>query len=149
MLTKKNSLIIQNKEKLENKNIKNKNSMCLYDSVKYCRGYLKKKQNNINNEIQNWIIFLTCGINDTEIKEIVEKPIDETLFPDKNKNDNLIIIFYENINDNSKALLKKWIKFNKSDVLIKDQLNKLKDIMGTKGERQKICFELEKYKNKY
>ena len=146
---KKNSLILQNKEKLENKNIKNKNSMCLYDSVKYCRGYLKKKQNNINNEIQNWIIFLTCGINDNEIDEIIEKPIDEALFPDKDKKDNLIIIFYENISDNSKAKLKKWIKFNKSDVLIKDELNKLKDIMGTKGEKQKVYFELEKYKDKF
>ena len=148
-LMKKNSLILQNKEKLENKNIKNKNSMCLYDSVKYCRGYLKKKQNNINNEIQNWIIFLTCGINDNEIDEIIEKPIDEALFPDKDKKDNLIIIFYENISDNSKAKLKKWIKFNKSDVLIKDELNKLKDIMGTKGEKQKVYFELEKYKDKF
>ena len=146
---KKNSLILQYNEK--EKNLIYKNSDCLFDSVKYCNGYLKmKKNNNIKNDlIENWIFFLTCGFEDYEINEITEKPINNNLFVEENKNDNLIVVFYENISDKSKVKLKNWINYNKSDVLLKDQLEKLKDIMGTKGERQKIHFELEKYKDKF
>ena len=148
---KKNSLMFRYNEKEKEKNIIYKNSDCLFDSIKYCKGYLKMKQNNniSNNLIENWIIFLTCGFGDGELNEVIKKPINETLFTDKEKNDNLIIIFYENIKDDSLTNLKNWLKFNKSDVLLKDHLNKLKDIMGTKGERQKIHYELEKYKDKF
>ena len=146
---KKNSLLLQNNEK--EKEIIYKNSECLFDSVKYAKGYLKMKQSNeIKNDlIENWIIFLTCGFDEKEINEVIKNPINEVLFTGEEKNENLILIFYENIKDDSLSNLKNWIKFNKSDVLLKDQLDKLKDIMGTKGEKQKINFELEKYKNKF
>jgi len=146
---KKNSLILQNNEK--EKEIIYKNSDCLFESVKYCKGYLKMKQsNNIKNDvIENWIIFLTCGFDDNEINEVIQKPINKKLFTEEEKNENLIVIFYENIKDDSLEKLKNWMKFNKSDVLLKDHLSKLKAIMGTKGERQKIHFELEKYKDKF
>ena len=148
-ILKKNSLILQNNEK--EKEIIYKNSDCLFESVKYCKGYLKMKQsNNIKNDvIENWIIFLTCGFDDNEINEVIQKPINKKLFTEEEKNENLIVIFYENIKDDSLEKLKNWMKFNKSDVLLKDHLNKLKAIMGTKGERQKIHFELEKYKDKF
>ena len=110
-----------------------------------------RQLNYLNNNIilDNWLIFVTCGMSDDEIDEIIEKPIDETLFSnEEDTNCNLIIIFYENISEEKKRKLKKWIKFNKSVVLIKDELTKLKEIMGTKGEKQKIIFELEKYKDK-
>jgi hypothetical protein len=109
-----------------------------------------KQSNNIKNDvIENWIIFLTCGFDDNEINEVIQKPINKKLFTEEEKNENLIVIFYENIKDDSLEKLKNWMKFNKSDVLLKDHLSKLKAIMGTKGERQKIHFELEKYKDKF
>ena len=148
---KKNSLItIYNQKEKENEIIY-KNSDCLFDSVNYCEGYLKMKQSNNaeNNLIENWIIFLTCEFSELEIKETICHKIDKAIFKDKRNNNNLIIIFYENINDKSIGKLKSWIKFNKSDVLLKDQLDKLRDIMGSKGEKNKIVFELEKYKNKF
>ena len=148
---KKNSLMtIYNQKEKENEIIY-KNSDCLFDSVNYCEGYLKMKQSNNaeNNLIENWIIFLTCEFSELEIKETLCHKIDKAIFKDKRNNNNLIIIFYENINDKSIGKLKSWIKFNKSDVLLKDQLDKLRDIMGSKGEKNKIVFELEKYKNKF
>ena len=148
---KKNALIIK-KSKDNIKENKEENVKCLFNSIKYCKGYLKMRQlNYLNNNIilDNWLIFVTCGMSDDEIDEIIEKPIDETLFSnEEDTNCNLIIIFYENISEEKKRKLKKWIKFNKSVVLIKDELTKLKEIMGTKGEKQKIIFELEKYKDK-
>ena len=146
---KRKSLILQNKKK--EKEILYKNPECLFDSVKYCKGYLKTKQNNGNNDdtIENWIIFITCGFEDNEINDIIKKPINEKLFKEEQKNENLIIIFYENIKDDSLAKLKNWLKFNKSNVLLRDHLYKLKEIMGTKGEKQKVYFELEKYKDKF
>ena len=146
---KRNSLLLQYNEK--EKEAIYKNSECLFDSVKYCDGYLNMKQSNIikNDFVENWIFFVTCGFDENEINEIIDKPINEKLFLDKRKNDNLIIIFYENISDDSKNKLKNWISFNKSAVLSKDHLEKLKDIMGTKGEIQKTHFELEKFKDKF
>ena len=143
---------LENKEKNKNKNKeeKGKNALCLFNSIKYCKGYLKMKQLNYikNNIVDNWFIFITCAMSDEEIEEILQKPIYDNLFPFEDKNSNLIIIFYETISDDIKSKLKKWIKYNKSSVLIKDELIKLKEIMGTKGEQQKIIFELEKYKDK-
>ena len=110
-----------------------------------------RQLNNSNNNIivENCLIFVTCRMSADEIEEIIEKPIDETLFSNEEDNNcNLIIFFYENISEEIKRKLKQWIKFNKSAVLIKDELAKLKEIMGTKGEKQKIIFELEKYKDK-
>ena len=129
---------------------KSKNATCLFNSIKYCNGYLKMKQinNSKNNLIDNWFIFITCNIEYEEIAEIVKTPLNEVLFPNGETNNNLIIIFYDNIANDSKRKLKKWMKYNKSTVLTKDELNKLKEIMGTKGEQQKIIFELEKYKDK-
>ena len=136
--------------KTKKKEIKENNVNCLINSLKYCTGYLKMKQiNYLNNFVENWLIFVTCGMSDKEINEIIQKPVVETLFPDGEKNSNLIIIFYDNISEGIKNKLKKWIKYNKSNVLIKDELSKLKEIMGTKGEKQKIIFELEKYKDKF
>ena len=143
---------LENKEKNKNKNKeeKAKNAICLFNSIKYCKGYLKMKQLNYikNNIVDNWFIFITCAMTEEEIEEILQKPIYDNLFPFEDKNNNLIIIFYETISDDIKSKLKKWIKYNKSTVLIKDELIKLKEIMGTKGEQQKIIFELEKYKDK-
>ena len=129
---------------------KSKNATCLFNSIKYCNGYLKMKQinNSKNNLIDNWFIFITCNIEYEEIAEIVKTPLNEVLFPNGETNNNLIIIFYDNIANDSKRKLKKWMKYNKSTVLTKDELNKLKEIMGTKGEQQKIIFELEKFKDK-
>ena len=110
---------------------------------------MKQSNNDENTLIENWIIFLTCEFNEIEIKEIICKEINKKIFKEKRANDNLIIIFYENINDQYILKLKNWINFNKSDVLLKDQLDKLRDIMGTKGEKHKTHFELEKYKNKF
>jgi len=148
---KKNSLMLMYNKKEKENEIVYKNSNCLFDSVNYCEGYLKMKQSNNdeNTLIENWIIFLTCEFNEIEIKEIICKEINKKIFKEKRANDNLIIIFYENINDQYILKLKNWINFNKSDVLLKDQLDKLRDIMGTKGEKHKTHFELEKYKNKF
>jgi hypothetical protein len=128
---------------------KSKNVTCLFNSIKYCNGYLKMKQinNSKNSVIDNWFIFITCNIEYEEISEIIKTPLSEVLFPNGEANNNLIIIFYDNIASDSKRKLKKWMKYNKSTVLTKDELNKLKEIMGTKGEQQKIIFELEKYKD--
>ena len=147
--TKKNSIMLQYNEK--EKDIVYKNSECLFDSVIYCKGYLNMKQSdNTSNDLrENWIIFLTCEFGDSELNEVIKKPINEYLFSEEENNQNLVIIFYDNIKDDSLTKLKDWMKFNKSDVLIKDHVNKLKDIMGTKGERQKIHYELEKYKDKF
>ena len=136
-------------EDMENEE-KSKNVTCLFNSIKYCNGYLKMKQinNSKNSLIDNWFIFITCNIEYEEISEIIKTPLNEILFPNGETNNNLIIIFYENIANDSKRKLKKWMKYNKSTVLTKDELNKLKEIMGTKGEQQKIIFELEKYKDK-
>ena len=143
---KKNTSNIKNKKK----EVKEQNVSCLFNSIKYCKGYLKMKQINYsNNLVENWLIFITCGMSEKEINEIIQKPLEETLFPDGEKNSNLIIIFYENISEDIKRKLQKWIKYNKSNVLIKDELSKLKEIMGTKGEKQQIIFEFEKYKDKY
>ena len=146
---KKNVSNIKNKGKDKNKNDKGQNTICLFNSIKYCNGYLKMKQLNYLNgsRIDNWLIFVTCGMTDKEIDEIIQKPINETLFPNEENNSNLIIIFYDNISKEIKRKLKKWMHFNKSTVLIKDELVKLKEIMGTKGEQQKIIFEFEKYKD--
>ena len=140
----------QNKEKDKIKEDKGINSLCLFNSIKYCKRYLKMKQMNIsNNLVDNWFIFVTCGLSHDDINEIIQKPINEALFPyDEKNNNNLIIIFYDNIPEDSKRKLKKWIKYNKSNILNKDELIKLKEIMGTKGEKQKVIFELEKYKDK-
>lgn len=139
----------QNKEKDKIKEDKGVNSLCLFNSIKYCKRYLKMKQMNIsNNLVDNWFIFVTCGLSHDDINEIIQKPINEALFPYDEKNNNLIIIFYDNIPEDSKRKLKKWIKYNKSNILNKDELIKLKEIMGTKGEKQKVIFELEKYKDK-
>ena len=149
---KKNLLSIKNTEKEKNKENKGINSSCLFNSVKYGNGYLKRKQLNYlnnNNIVDNWFIFISCAMADDEIYEIIKKPVNENLFPDEEKNNNLIIIFYENISEEGKTKLKKWLKFNKSTVLMKDELINLKDIMGTKGEKQKIIFDLEKYKDKF
>ena len=144
------TLTSEKKEKNKNKEENRKNVLCLINSINYCSGYLKMKQLNYvkNKFVDNWFIFVTCGMSEDEIEEIIEKPINEILFPNEEKNSNLIIIFYENISEDIKRKLKKWIQYNKSTVLIKDELVKLKDIMGTKGEKQKIIFELEKYKDK-
>jgi len=129
---------------------KSQNVACLFNSIKHCNGYLKMKQinNSKNNLIDNWFIFITCNIEYEEINEIVKTPLNEVLFPNGETNNNLIIIFYDNIANDSKRKLKKWMKYNKNTVLTKEELSKLKEIMGTKGEQQKIIFELEKYKDK-
>ena len=148
----KNLVNIKNIEKEKNRENKSfPNVSNLFNSIKYGNGYLKRKQlNYLNNNylVDNWFIFISCGMTEDEIDEIVQKPINENLFPNEESNNNLIIIFYENISEEGKRKLKKWLKFNKSTVLMKDELIKLKDIMGTKGEQQKIIFELEKYKDK-
>ena len=139
----------QNIEKDKIKEDKGVNSLCLFNSIKYCKRYLKMKQMNIsNNLVDNWFIFVTCGLSKDDINEIIQNPINESLFPYDEKNNNLIIIFYDNISEDSKRKLKKWIKYNKSNILLKDELIRLKEIMGTKGEKQKVIFELEKYKDK-
>ena len=147
----KNLLSIKNIEKEKSKENKGMNSSCLFNSIKYGNGYLKRKQLNYldnNSIVDNWFIFISCAMTDDEINEIIQKPINENLFPDEESNNNLIIIFYENISEEGKKKLIKWLKFNKSTVLMKDELINLKDIMGTKGEKQKIIFDLEKYKDK-
>ena len=109
-----------------------------------------KHINNLKNDkIDNWFIFVTCNMSNDDINEITQKPLNEVLFPNDETNNNLIIIFYDNVSDDSKRKLKKWIKYNNNAVLTKDELIKLKGIMGTKGERQKVIFELEKYKDKF
>ena len=143
--------MMYNQKEKENSFI-HKNSDCLFDSVNYCNGYLKIKQNNYeenNNSVENWIIFITCEFNEIEINEIISKSLNNRIFMDERKNDNLIIIFYESVNDVSKQKIKKWLNFNKSDVLLRDQLDKLKSIMGSIGEKHKTHFELEKYKDKF
>ena len=149
---KKNSLIMMYIQKEKENSFIHKNSDCLFDSVNYCNGYLKIKQNNYeenNNSVENWMIFITCEFNEIEINEIISKSLNSRIFMDERKNDNLIIIFYESVNDVSKQKIKKWLNFNKSDVLLRDQLDKLKSIMGSIGEKHKTHFELEKYKDKF
>ena len=148
--SKKNLLNLKNKEKEKYKE-EGKNPLSLFNSIKYCNGILKMKHiNNLKNDkIDNWFIFVTCNMSNDDINEITQKPLNEVLFPNDETNNNLIIIFYDNVSDDSKRKLKKWIKYNNNAVLTKDELIKLKGIMGTKGERQKVIFELEKYKDKF
>ena len=63
---KKNVSNIKNKGKDKNKNDKGQNTICFFNSIKYCNGYLKMKQLNYLNgsRIDNWLIFVTCGMND-------------------------------------------------------------------------------------
>ena len=49
---------------------------------------------------------------------------------------NLVILFYQNIKINNELL--NWIKYNKSCIIIRNEIDKLKNIMGTNGEIQKI-----------
>ena len=58
---------------------------------------------------------------------------------------NLVILFYENIKIKNELL--NWIKYNKSCIIIRNEIDKLKNIMGTNGEIQKINYDIEKYKD--
>ena len=85
-------------------------------------------------------------MNYEDISLLKQKPIDKYLFDESCKNDNLVVIFYENISAEKKSKLKNLIKFNKSNVISKEELPELKKIMGTKGEEQIVKYDLEKYK---
>ena len=64
---------------------------------------------------------------------------------DDNNLNNLVILFYENIKIKNELL--NWIKYNKSCIIIRNEIDKLKNIMGTNGEIQKINYDIEKYKD--
>ena len=127
-----------------------RNANCLFNSLEYCLNYLKMKQMDNNgtkcNTFENWFLFVTCDFSFEDINTIKQKPLDKILFIDDKKKCNLVIIFYENFSQDKKNLLNEWIKFNRSAMLSKDELGKLKEILGTKGEEQKTRFDLEKYK---
>ena len=126
-----------------------KNANCLFNSVEFCMNYLKMKQIEnlkVNKNYENWYIFVTYDMNYEDISLLKQKPIDKYLFDESCKNDNLLIIFYENISAEKKSKLKNLIKFNKSNVISKEELSELKKIMGEKGEEQIVKYDLEKLK---
>ena len=49
---------------------------------------------------------------------------------------NLVILFYQNIKIKNELL--NWIKYNKSCIIVRNEIDKLKNIMGTNDEIQKI-----------
>ncbi len=101
--------------------------------------------NNFNKR-ENWYIYLTNDISINEIKCLQKKPLKKYFNSRDDDNlNNLVILFYENIKIKKELL--NWLKYNKSCVIIRNEIDKLKNIMGTNGEIQNINFDIEKYKD--
>ena len=64
---------------------------------------------------------------------------------DEDNSNNLIVLFYENVKIKNEIV--NWLKYNKSCVIVRNEIDKLKNIMGTNGEMQPINFDFEKYKD--
>ena len=125
------------------------NESILSNSIQFTYQYLRKKQmGNLNNfdKRENWYIYLTNDISVNEIKYLQKKPLKQYFNSREDDNsNNLVIIFYEN--NTIKNELLNWLKYNKSCIIIKNEIDKLKSIMGTNGKIQQINFDIEKYKN--
>ena len=140
-LSRKNSTLFKNLSKV--------NESILSKSIQFTYQYLRKKQiGNINNlnKRENWYIYLTNDISVNEIKYLHKKPLKKYFNSRDDDNlNNLVILFYQNIKINNELL--NWIKYNKSCIIIRNEIDKLKNIMGTNGEIQKINYDIEKYKD--
>ena len=138
--SRKNSTLFQNSLKV--------NESILSKSIQFTYKYLKKKQMGLNNfnKRENWYIYLTNDISINEIKCLQKKPLKKYFNSRDDDNlNNLVILFYENIKIKKELL--NWLKYNKSCVIIRNEIDKLKNIMGTNGEIQNINFDIEKYKD--
>lgn len=127
-----------------NSHTQEENTNIISQAILYSYQYLLKKQMGlINDKRDNWYIYLTKEVTKEEIDSFKKRPL-ESYFRNGQLH-NLVILLFEN--EEIKRSLRKYIKFNRSCAINKNDIEKLRDIMGTIGEMQNIEFDLEKYKD--
>ena len=119
----------------------------LSKSIQFAYQYLRKKQmGNLTQKRENWYIYLTNDISLSEIKQLKKKSLKKYFNNrDEDNSNNVIVLFYENVKIKNEIV--NWLKYNKSCVIVRNEIDKLKNIMGTSGEMQQINFDFEKYKD--
>ena len=101
---------------------------------------------NLTQKRENWYIYLTNDISLSETKQLKKKSLKKYFNNrDEDNSNNLIVLFYENVKIKNEII--NWLKYNKSCVIVRNEIDKLKNIMGTNGEMQQINFDFEKYKD--
>ena len=101
---------------------------------------------NLTQKRENWYIYLTNDISLSEIKQLKKKSLKKYFNNrDEDNSNNVIVLFYENVKIKNEIV--NWLKYNKSCVIVRNEIDKLKNIMGTNGEMQQINFDFEKYKD--
>ena len=124
--------------------VQEENPNVISQAILYSYQYLLKKQMGlINDKRDNWYIYLTKEVTQEEIDGFKKRPL-ESYYRNEQLH-NLVILLCEN--EEIKRNLRRCVKFNRSCAINKNDIEKLRDVMGTIGEMQDIEFDLEKYKD--
>ena len=135
------SILTEQQEQLSSKFVKEN---IIDEAILYSYQYILKKQMGlIKDKRDNWYIYLTKDVSQEEIDGLKKKTLD-SYYHNEQFHD-LVVLLYEN--EVIQKDLRKCLRYNRSCVLNKNEIEKIKDIMGTIGEKQSLEFELEKYKD--
>ena len=135
------SILTEQQEQLSSKFVKEN---IIDEAILYSYQYILKKQMGlIKDKRDNWYIYLTKDVSQEEIDGLKKKTLDS--YYHNEQFHNLVVLLYEN--EVIQKDLRKCLRYNRSCVLNKNEIEKIKDIMGTIGEKQSLEFELEKYKD--